>query len=170
MTAAKTFAALALAVAASTAFATSASSQEYGPYAYGGGRAGFDWDGFYAGVYGGGVPFGTTSWNAGIYSGVNVSIDSAVFGVEAQLGGDFANTTSIDALVLGKGGLSLGDALVYGTGGTGIVSGGFGYALGGGVEYGFTDYMSVRGEALGTGTWGNMPNDLRLSAGLAFHL
>ena len=83
---------------------------------------------------------------------------------------DLDGTNSIDALLLGKGGVSLGDALVYAAGGTGIVSGGFGYALGGGAEYGFTDYMSVRGEVLGTGSWGSMPSDMRLTAGLAFHL
>jgi outer membrane immunogenic protein len=160
---------------AGLSFAGQASAQDYGPYGVTGSNSlgsgyGFDWDGFYAGVYGGGVPFGTTSWNAGVFSGVNVTIDSAVVGIEAQVGGDFASSTSIDALVLGKGGVPLGDALVYATGGTGIVSGGFGYALGGGANYGFTDYMSVRGEVLGTGAWGSMPSDMRVTAGLAFHL
>lgn len=155
-----------------SSFAAPAIAQDYGPYGYGGGGAGlFDWDGFYAGVYGGGVPIGTNSWNAGIFAGVNVSLDSAVFGVEAQLGGDFPeDDASIDALILGKGGVSFGEALVYVTGGAGFVSGDVGYALGGGVEYGLTNYMSIRGEALGTGEWGSMPDDLRLTAGLAFHL
>lgn len=158
-------------LAASTALATHASAQDYGPYGYGAGSGyGFDWDGFYAGVYGGGVPFGDTSWNAGIFTGVNVSLDSAVFGVEAQLGADMADENSLDALVLGKGGVSFGSTLVYVTGGAGVVSGDWGYALGGGADYGVTDYMSVRGEVLGTGEWGSMPNDLRLTAGLAFHL
>lgn len=146
-------------------------AQDYGPYGFGGGGYGFDWDGFYAGVYGGGVPMGdTTSWNAGIFTGVNVSIDAAVFGVEAQLGGDFADNPSIDALVLGKGGISFGPALAYATAGTGIVAGEFGYAVGGGADVSVTDYMSIRGEALGTGSWGEMPSDLRISAGLAFHM
>lgn len=166
MSVAKTLAAALVMFAATVA---PAAAQNYGPYGYGSG-GGFDWDGFYAGVYGGGVPFGTTSWNAGIFTGVNVSVDSAVFGVEAQLGGDFAATTSIDALVLGKGGVSLGDALIYGVGGLGVVSGGFGYAFGGGAEYAFTNYMSARVEALGTGAWGAGPNDLRVTAGLAFHM
>lgn len=158
---------------AGTALAGHANAQDYGPYGVGGAGYsgyGFDWDGFYAGVYGGGVPFGTTSWNAGVFSGVNVSIESAVVGIEAQLGADISDSTSIDALVLGKGGVSLGSALVYATGGPGIVSGDFGYALGGGAEYGFTDYMSVRGEVLGTGAWGSMPSDMRVTAGFAFHL
>ncbi|AEQ51336.1 outer membrane protein [Pelagibacterium halotolerans] len=155
---------------AGTALAGHANAQDYGPYGLTGTGYGFDWNGFYAGVYGGGVPFGTTSWNTGIFSGVNVTIDTAVVGVEAQLGADFAGSNSIDALVLGKGGVSLGEALVYATGGPGIVSGDFGYALGGGAEYGFTDYMSVRGEILGTGAWGSMPSDMRVTAGLAFHL
>lgn len=158
---------------AGTALAGHANAQDYGPYGVGGAGYsgyGFDWDGFYAGVYGGGVPFGTTSWNAGVFSGVNVSIESAVVGIEAQLGADISDSTGIDALVLGKGGMSFGDALIYATGGPGIVSGDFGYALGGGAEYGFTDYMSVRGEVLGTGAWGSMPSDMRVTAGVAFHL
>lgn len=165
---------LAAILAATTAFAAPAFAQGYDPYGYGtsGFGYGFDWDGFYAGVYGGGVPMGDEkSWNAGIFTGVNVQIDSAVFGVEAQLGADLVeDSTSIDALVLGKGGMSLGSALVYATAGTGLVSGDLGYAVGGGADYGVTDYMSVRGEVLGTGTWGDMPQDMRISAGLAFHL
>ncbi|WP_417581386.1 outer membrane protein [Pelagibacterium sp.] len=166
---------MAAVLVAGIALAGPASAQDYGPYGVSGSTSlgsgyGFDWDGFYAGVYGGGVPFGTTSWNAGVFSGVNVAIDSAVVGVEAQLGADIDGSTSIDALVLGKGGVSLGDALIYATGGTGLISGDFGYALGGGAEYGFTDYMSVRGEVLGTGSWGSMPSDMRVTAGVAFHL
>lgn len=161
---------LAAILMATAAIATHASAQDYGPFGYGGGGYGFDWDGFYAGVYGGGVPFGDTSWNAGIFTGVNVSIDSLVLGVEAQLGADMADSTSLDALVLGKGGMSFGNALVYATAGTGIVSGDFGYAFGGGADYGITDYMSVRGEVLGTGEWGAGPSDMRLTAGIAFHL
>lgn len=164
---------LAAVLVASTAFATHASAQDYGPYGYGatGYGYGFDWDGFYTGVYGGGVPMGDeTSWNAGIFTGVNVTVDTAVFGIEAQLGADIADETSLDALVLGKGGMSLGTTLVYATAGTGLVSGDLGYAVGGGADYGFTDYMSVRGEVLGTGEWGSMPEDMRITAGVAFHL
>jgi len=165
---------LAALLAATTAFTAAATAQDYGPYGMAGGSGfggyGFDWDGFYAGVYGGGVPFGETSLNAGIFTGVNVSLEAAVVGVEAQLGADFADSTSFDALVMGKGGMTFGDALVYATGGVGVVSGDWGYALGGGAEYGFTDYMSVRGEVLGTGDWNGMPDDMRLTAGVAFHL
>lgn len=159
---------LAVALTVFMASAVPATAQDYGPYGYG---SGFDWNGFYAGVYGGGVPFGNnTSWNAGVFSGVNVAIDSAVFGVEAQLGGDFGATNSIDALILGKGGMSLGNALVYGTAGTGFNGGAFGYAFGGGGEYAFTNSMTGRVEALGRGAWGAGPSDMRLTAGLAFHL
>lgn len=166
---------LAALLGSTAALMAPAAAQDYGPYGYGGGGMGggygFDWDGFYAGVYGGGVPFGETSLNAGVFTGVNVSLDPVVVGVEAQLGGDFADdTTSFDALVLGKGGMSFGDALVYATGGVGVVSGDWGYAVGGGAEYGFTDYMSVRGEVLGTGDWGGMPDDMRVTAGVAFHM
>lgn len=158
---------LAVILAATAATVAPAAAQDYGPYGYG---SGFDWDGFYAGVYGGGAPFGTQSWNVGVFSGVNVTIDSAVFGVEAQLGGDFGPTNGIDALVLGKGGISLGQALIYGTAGTGFNGGAFGYAFGAGGEYAFTNSMSARVEALGRGAWGAGPKDVRLAAGLAFHL
>lgn len=164
---------LATIVIATTAFSVPATAQDYGPYGYGatGSGYGFDWDGFYAGVYGGGVPMGTKSWNTGIFTGVNVSVDSAVFGVEAQLGADIVDdATTIDALVLGKGGMTLGTTLVYATAGTGLVSGDIGYAFGGGADYGITDYMTLRGEVLGTGQWGSMPDDMRITAGLAFHL
>ncbi|WP_196258258.1 hypothetical protein [Pelagibacterium limicola] len=157
----------ALATAILLAVAAPANAQNYGPY---GQNTGFDWDGFYAGVYGGGVPVGTTSWNVGIFTGVNVAIDSAVFGVEAQLGADFGPGLGLDALLLGKAGMTLGDILVYGTAGTGFVHGGFGYAVGGGGEYAFTDSMSGRVEALGLGTWGGGLSALRLTAGVAFHL
>ena len=161
-------------LAASTVLVGAANGQDYGPYGYSGGALGtsygYDWNGFYTGVYGGGVPMGDQSWNAGIFTGVNVSMESAVFGVEAQLGGDLNDEWGLDALVLGKGGVNFGQALAYGTGGLGLVSSDWGYALGGGVEYGLTDFMTVRGEALGTGAWGEGPNDLRLTAGVAFHM
>lgn len=156
---------------ASATLVTAASAQDYGPYGYGSGGFGFDWNGFYAGVYGGGVPLGdNASFNAGIFSGVNVALDSAVFGVEAQLGANLGDDLGIDALLLGKGGMSFGDALVYATAGAGLVGGDVGYAVGGGAEYGFNDYMSVRGEVLGTGAWGDLPGDVRMTAGVAFHL
>lgn len=157
-----------VAIAMMAAAAAPAAAQDYGPYGYG---TGFDWDGFYAGVYGGGVPMGDeASWSAGIFTGVNVAIDSAVFGIEAQLGADIGSTMSMDALILGKGGMALGDMLVYGTAGTGIVQGNFGYAFGGGGEYAFTNTMSARAEVLGLGEWGSGPSDVRLALGVAFHL
>lgn len=158
---------LAIAITALVAAALPAAAQDYGPYGYG---TGFDWDGFYAGVYGGGVPLGATSWNAGVFTGVNVQIDSAVVGMEAQLGGNFSTTTSLDALLLGKGGMSLGEALVYGAAGTGFNGGTFGYAFGAGGEYAFTNSMTARVEALGLGAWGSGPSAMRLTAGVAFHL
>jgi outer membrane immunogenic protein len=157
----------AVAIAVLVATALPASAQDYGPYGYG---SGFDWNGFYAGIYGGGVPIGTTSWNAGVFTGVNVAIDSAVFGVEAQLGGGFGTAIGMDALILGKGGMSFGEAMVYGTAGTGFNGGAFGYAFGAGGEYAFTNSMTARVEALGRGAWGSGPSDVRLAAGLAFHM
>lgn len=154
-----------------TGFASHAHAQSYDPYGYGSYGYGFDWDGFYSGVYGGGVPFGDeTSWNGGIFAGVNVDFGGPVVGVEAQLGIDIADELGLDALILGRGGYGFGDVLGYAAVGTGYVGGDFGYAVGGGLEYGFTDYLSARGEVLGTGAFGDWPSDVRITAGLAFHL
>jgi len=155
-------------------------AQDYGPYGAGGGGSSwggggsygtFDWDGFYSGVYGGGVPLGDeTSVNFGVFTGVNVDLSGIVVGAEAQLGLDWGDSMGRDALVVGRGGLTLGDALVYGTAGAGWVGGGAGYAVGGGAEYGFTSYLSGRVEVLGTGQWGEGLSDMRVTGGLAFHM
>lgn len=152
------------------AVATPAFAQDYGPYGYGG--YGFDWDGFYSGVYGGGVPTGDTSLNAGIFAGVNATVGSALIGAEAQLGIDHddPNGLSLDALALARGGMTFGDALIYGALGGGIREGKGAYAFGGGIEYGFAGNLSGRIEALGTGEIGHGPRDLRLTGGLAFHM
>ncbi|WP_404404233.1 hypothetical protein [Pelagibacterium halotolerans] len=163
---------VAIAMTGGLAVAPAFAQDVYSGYNYNMGL-GFDWDGFYSGVYGGGVPVtdGEQSWSAGIFTGVNVAVDQTfVLGAEAQLGGDFDSTIALDALVLAKGGAAFGDALIYGAGGTGLIAGNFGYAFGGGIEYGVTDYVSVRGEALGTGEWGSGPNEMRLTAGVAFHM
>ncbi|MCD7060898.1 hypothetical protein [Pelagibacterium xiamenense] len=164
---------IAIAMTGGLSVAPAVAQDLYSGYNYNMGL-GFDWDGFYSGVYGGGVPVtdNEKSWSGGIFTGVNVALDQTfVLGAEAQLGGDFEqDNIALDALVLAKGGASFGEALVYGTGGTGLIAGEFGYAFGGGVEYGFTDYISVRGEALGTGEWGSGPDEMRLTAGIAFHM
>lgn len=163
---------LAIAMTAGLAVAPAAAQDAFGGYNYDMGL-GFDWDGFYSGVYGGGVPVsdGDPSFSGGIFSGVNVALDQTfVLGAEAQLGADFDTDFALDALILVKGGAAFGDALVYATGGTGYVAGDFGYAFGGGVEYGLTNYVSLRGEALGTGAWGAGPNEMRVTAGVAFHM
>jgi len=162
---------LCVAAAAVLFVSAPALAQEYGPYGYGGGGFGFDWDGFYSGVYGGGQPMSDpAAWNAGIFTGVNVTLDSILLGAEAQVGIDADDNFALDALILARGGLTLGDMAIYALGGGGIIEGGAGYAVGGGIEYGFTDYLSVRADALGLAEWGTGPDEFRLTAGVAFHL
>lgn len=156
--------------AAVSLLAVPAFAQDYGPYGMGGGL-GFDWNGFYSGVYGGGSPMNDPmTWNGGIFTGVNVQIDSIILGAEAQVGTEFSDTFALDALLLAKGGLSLGSAAAYATAGGGLAGGDLSYAVGGGVEYGVTDYLSVRGDVLGLAEWGSGPDEVRLTAGFAFHL
>lgn len=150
-----------------------ASAQSYDPYGYNAyGSSIFDWDGFYAGVMGGGTPFGDpASLSGGVFAGVNVTIDSALFGVESQLGIKHDDdSTAFEGLMLGRGGILLGEALVFGTAGAGLVGGDGVYAIGGGGEYGITNSISARVDALGIGEWGNSPDRLRVTAGLAFHM
>src|SRR5690606_26517134 len=118
---------LCVAAAAVLFVSAPALAQEYGPYGYGGGGFGFDWDGFYSGVYGGGQPMSDpAAWNAGIFTGVNVTLDSILLGAEAQVGIDADDNFALDALILARGGLTLGDMAIYALGGGGIIEGGAG--------------------------------------------
>lgn len=136
----------------------------------------FDFEGFYSGVTIGAGSFpapglvGTT----GVVVGANFSLtDAFISGVEFQ--GDLLwNDTGLvgyDALFLGKlGGYLADNMMVYGAAGGGFVDGTGSYAMGAGVEMAVTDQFSVRGEALGTGTWGDLPNGAKGTLGVLWHM
>lgn len=154
--------------AAAVLVAAPAFAQDYGPY---GMSYGFDWDGFYAGVYGGAAPFEGPTWNGGIFTGVNVTIDSILLGAEAQVGAAVdGDSFGLDALMLTRGGMTFGNAAVFALAGAGFNQGVASYAVGAGAEYAMTDYLSLRADALGMGEFWTAPDEFRLTGGLAFHL
>ncbi|MGV8955788.1 MAG: outer membrane protein [Cypionkella sp.] len=140
--------------------------------------AGFSWDGLYAGVEAGGLfnsntagvggggigallP-NTTNGVIGGVVGVNFTVaDPILVGIELQ--GDYVFGNNQDSglfLALARVGAVVTDqVLVYAAGGVGaITTGGTSdgvYALGGGVEFAVTDNVSIRGEVLGLGDFGN---------------
>ena len=136
----------------------------------------FNFEGFYAGVQGGAAwqaKPGIVGTVAGV-AGVNFALSDAILaGLEFQGGASINGTgvTGLDILLLGHVGFYLtNDLMAYAAIGGGLVNGAGSYVLGGGVEYPLAAQLSVRGEVLGTGTWGAMPNGVRASAGVLFHM
>lgn len=120
----------------------------------GGGK--FDWDGFYAGVYG--VAQGNSATDSqiglGLDAGVNAQLDFFLVGGEVALEG--LTNDELDTAygkVLGKAGVTLtDDVLLYASAGLGADLGGgtvsSNLLLGGGVELALTDDLSVRAQYL----------------------
>jgi len=121
----------------------------------------FSFDGFYAGITGGGawVSGGGSAGTLGVVAGANFTVaDPFLLGVEGQFDGLYYNEgfNGYDALILGKiGVLASPQVLVYASLGGGwvhtndpdVTNGAWAY--GAGVEVAVTDNMSVRGEVLG---------------------
>ncbi len=118
-------------------------------------EAGFDWTGFYAGIYGGvqNSAAGGAQWGLGAQAGVNAQFDFYLLGAEVAVQGlaGGAGNTSYGQL-LGRAGLVVtDDVVVYAAGGYGIDLGPPAeqdVLLGGGVELAVTDSMSVRAQYL----------------------
>lgn len=118
-------------------------------------QPGFDWNGFYAGVYGAyrhGAQSGDQA-GLGIDAGVNVTFNFILAGAEVAvegLQGGSGGTGSVRGI--GRAGLLVTDkTLLYGAAGYGIDSGPANEAdalVGGGLEYAITDNLSVRGQYL----------------------
>ncbi|WIY54433.1 porin family protein [Devosia sp. YIM 151766] len=119
-------------------------------------ESGFDWSGFYAGIYGsiqngsaGGMQYG-----AGLNAGVNTQFDFYLLGAEVAVHGLADDGTGEPAYgqILGRAGLVVSDdVLLYGAGGYGIDLGAPAEAdwlAGGGVELAITDAFSVRAQYL----------------------
>lgn len=136
----------------------------------------FNFEGFYAGgtVGGAALPGPGGVWTVGVVAGANFAVtDGILAGVEFQgdtlwNGGGFQG---FDALFLGKlGGYLADDMVVYGTAGAGWLANTPSYAFGAGIEKAIVESVSVRGEVLGTGTWGGMPNGIKGTVGVLWHM
>jgi outer membrane immunogenic protein len=139
-------------------------------------NAGFDWNGFYAGVYGGiqNSPAGDMQYGLGAMAGVNAQFDFYLLGAEVGVQGIAGgNTNTSYGQILGRAGLVVSDnVVVYAAGGYGIDLGvpeESDVLLGGGVELAVTDNVSVRAQYLhGFPLNGDNPKD-QFRVGAAFH-
>jgi outer membrane immunogenic protein len=138
--------------------------------------SGFDWTGFYAGVYGVGQwsPAGGAQYGLGVDIGANLQLDFFLIGGEVALHGLTGGAIDTSyGQVLGKAGVVITDeVLLYAAVGYGIDLG-FpaeeDFLLGGGVELAVTDDISVRGQYLhGFPITGGNPKD-QLTLGANFH-
>lgn len=138
--------------------------------------AGFDWNGFYAGVYGLGQysPAGGTQYGLGVNLGVNAQFDYVLVGAEVALHGvTGGNVDTVYGQVLGRAGVLAGeDVLVYAAAGYGIDMGlpaEDDVLLGGGIELAVSDNVSVRAQYLhGFPLSGGNPKD-QVTLGANFH-
>ena len=136
---------------------------------------GFDWSGFYAGVYGVGQrQAGNTGYGLGALAGVNSQINFFLVGAEVAvegLGGNTANNAY--AQIVGRGGIVVTDqVLLYGAAGygSGFTSGADSHLLlGGGLEVAVSDNVTVRGQYLyGSSINGSDPIQ-QVTLGANFH-
>jgi outer membrane immunogenic protein len=137
---------------------------------------GYDWNGFYAGVYGvvQNSPAWGTQYGLGINAGVNAQFDFFLVGAEVALHG--LTGGAIDTTygqVLGKAGVVITDSvMLYAAAGYGIDLGAPAeddFLLGGGVEMAVTEDISVRAQYLhGFPLTGGNPKD-QVTVGAHFH-
>ena len=118
-------------------------------------ESGFDWSGFYAGVYGVGQfsPVGGDQYGLGINAGVNAQFDFYLLGAEVAVQGLTGGVGETSyGQILGRAGLVVtDDVVVYAAGGYGLDLGApdeDDVLLGGGVELSVTDSVSVEAQYL----------------------
>jgi outer membrane immunogenic protein len=138
--------------------------------------SGFDWNGFYAGIYGvgQGSAVGGAQIGAGLDVGVNGRFEFVLVGGEVAvqgLGGGAGTTAYVQGL--GKAGLAVSDSIVaYGASGLGMSISGPAESdvlLGGGVEFAVADDVSVGARYLhGFPVTGANPKD-QITVGANFH-
>jgi outer membrane immunogenic protein len=136
----------------------------------------YDWDGFYAGVFGAyqHSPVGGDQFGLGIDAGVNTTFNFVLAGAEIAvigLGGGTGDTSYAQAI--GRAGLLLGDnTRLYGAAGYGIDTGApdeSDLLVGGGLEYAVTNAVSLRAQYLhGFPVTGANPKD-QVTLGAQFH-
>lgn len=156
---------LAVGQASAADYGSSYGQQNYTPTSYN--SAGYNWEGFYAGLYGGVWPTSGGSTTVGAMAGVNFAInDIALAGGEVQFGHSWKSGSSGNGiLALGRLGLAVSDAvMVYGEAGGGLQGGSGVYALGGGLEVAATQNLALRGDILGVGGAGS-PTGARVTVG-----
>jgi outer membrane immunogenic protein len=136
----------------------------------------FDWDGFYAGVYGvvQSSPLGGAQFGAGLDLGVNARFEFVLVGAEVAyhgLGGGAGATSYLQGLAR-LGVAVTDDVVIYGAGGAGIDLGApveTDALVGGGVELALADRISVRGQYLhGFALTGANPKE-QVTIGANFH-
>ncbi|HVY51547.1 MAG TPA: porin family protein [Devosia sp.] len=137
--------------------------------------SGFDWNGFYAGVFGAArtSPVAGGQLGLGIDAGVNARLEFVLVGAEVAIEGLGGATDTIYGQALGKAGIALTDsAILYGTGGIGASLAGPSESdglLGGGVELALTNDVSVDARYLhGFALSGANPKD-QITVGANFH-
>ena len=117
----------------------------------------FALEGPYVGVQGGAnFDAGGAAGLIGVVAGVNFAASDSIFlGAEAEFNAmnPFFGATAYDVLISGKiGAMVTDDIAVYAKGGVGALStvvGGAGvYQVGGGIEFGVTENVSLRGELM----------------------
>jgi outer membrane immunogenic protein len=137
---------------------------------------GFDWNGFYAGVYGVGQnsPDWGTQFGAGVDAGFNAQFGYFVLGGEAAVHGllEGGNHTAYGQALAKAGVVVTDDLLLYAAGGYGMD---FGDSeeqdalFGGGVEFAVADEVTMRAQYLhGFPVTGDNPKD-QVSLGANFH-
>ena len=134
---------------------------------------GFNWDGFYAGVYGAGrtSPVDGGQIGVGVDLGVNARLEFVLVGGEVAVEGLTGGTSSIYGEAIGKAGILLSDNLVlYGAAGLGTDFGAQSDALfGGGLDLAVSDNVSLDARYLhGAPITGANPKD-QLTIGAKFH-
>lgn len=136
----------------------------------------FDWNGFYAGVYGTGTltPTHGLEYGYGVDVGFTHAFEYVLIGGEVAfhpLGNDTIGTTYLQAI--GRGGVIVGDHLLaYAAAGYGSDLGaanGPNVLAGGGLEYGVTEDVSLRAQYLhGFAVSGSAPIE-QFTLGAQFH-
>jgi outer membrane immunogenic protein len=138
--------------------------------------AGFDWNGFYAGIHGLGQisPLGGTQYGLGVQLGVNAQFDYVLLGAEVALQAVTGGNVSTAYLeLLGRAGvLVTDDVALYAAAGYGIDLGAPAeedLLVGGGVEFAVTEDVSLRAQYLhGFAVNGGNPKD-QVTLGANFH-
>jgi outer membrane immunogenic protein len=136
----------------------------------------FDWNGFYAGVFGAyqHSPIGGDRFGIGIDAGIDTTFNFVLVGAEVEvtgLGSGAGGTSYAEAL--GRAGVLLGDdTLLYGAAGYGVDTGApdeSDIMVGGGLEYALSNAVSLRAQYLhGFPVTGANPKD-EVTLGAQFH-